>query len=166
MSGSSFRDVAGTNRRLRLAVDLGRDWVDLAACNGPNFATVRIKASDLRAAQRETARIRRGARERSDHRDATTVLVDLEAMTAEHFSAAHAHLLAPGESLRYVGTPAGLAGLIGDIFVADVADGVTLRPLSSATLRDFCEITLPRLQRFPLQIDATQLALIYAGSAA
>ncbi|TAM64406.1 hypothetical protein [Mycobacterium sp.] len=175
MSDISFRYAAGQNRRLRIAVDLGRDWVDLTACNRPNFTTVRIKASDLCAAQRETARIHRDASERSDHCDVTTVLVDLEAMTAEHFSAARAQLLSLGasdgvpdhsESLRYVGTPAGLAGLIGDIFVARVADGVTVRPLSSTTLRDFCEITLPRLRRFPLQIDATQLRLIYPRSAA
>jgi hypothetical protein len=64
------------------------------------------------------------------------------------------------DSLRYVGTPGGLAGLIGDVFTAGVADGVTVRPLCAATVEDFLGSTLPALARLGVTVDPIRARLL------
>lgn len=174
MSTNSFHSSAAADRRLRVALDLTavdvdvaalREWLDPTA-HHPSGASVRITADDLRAAQRQTANIHAAVDRSARLPAAVDVLVDLEAMTAEqpgtarllmgrHDTARRA--LHQPESLRYVGTPAGLTGLIADIYAAGVADGVTLRPLSIATLRDFCTTAPAILRRFGLLIETMPL---------
>ncbi|OSC32273.1 hypothetical protein B8W69_00260 [Mycobacterium vulneris] len=180
MSTDLFSATTSTTRRLRIAVDLdgldiadgaARGWVEITADRPPG-ETVRIAAPDLRAARRETARLRAEAHQGRRRTAGVAVLVDLEALTAEQAGTARAQMMRHdeargvvhrGESLRYVGTPAGLAGLIGDIYAADVADGVTLRPLSLATLDSLCATAPPLLRRFGLTLDARRLQEIGAG---
>jgi hypothetical protein len=60
--------------------------------------------------------------------------LEIDVLVADDAAAARGELLRLGESktgdtVRYIGTPTGLATLILDIYVADVADAVILRPL-------------------------------------
>lgn len=48
-------------------------------------------------------------------------------------------------TLAYAGTLDGLAGLVADIFVAGVADGVTLIPVAQEDARELAEATLERV---------------------
>jgi hypothetical protein len=140
-------------------------WIDLTARHKPAPEIVRIAAGDLRAAQRTTARIHAEAIQRGRRHIDVAVLVDLDAIIAGQASAARAQVTrgdirAAGaqhpETLRYVGTPSGLAGLITDIFRAEVADGVTVRPMSPETLTQFVETTLPLLQTHGVDVDAAR----------
>lgn len=166
MSNNSFRTTSAVcPRQVHLAVELSctHQGVQLTVPSGADPDTVRIKATDLRAAQRSTARIRADAIRDGRDPSEVVVLVDLEAMIADDAGAARAEMNdrgtltdgpAPPDSLRYVGTPAGLAGLIGDIVTADVANGVTLRPLSPTAWKHFVEATLPRLRHLGFAVDS------------
>lgn len=87
---------------------------------------VRIEAGNLRDAAR------REAVARELHPDAT-LLVDVEVVIAGDAQSARRRLAAldpaTPATLRYVGTPVGLAGLIADIHTLRIADGVVLIPL-------------------------------------
>ncbi|MFZ2173224.1 MAG: hypothetical protein WAW17_04175 [Rhodococcus sp. (in: high G+C Gram-positive bacteria)] len=185
------RNTAFVSRPLRVAVELagsghhpaaagaagtrpitGADyWVDLTAdASGRLDLTVfppevvRIRASDLREAQHQRARVR--AELVSDGRDpdGVTVLVDLEVLLAAEARTARKELalldsalVAPRApvSLQYIGTPVGLAGLIADIRSAEVADGVTLLPLSlPKVLEQIVDGTLPWLEERGLVTSA------------
>ena len=104
--------------RVRLFVvdAAGDNWSELTAGDQP---TVRLAASDLQRAQRGRARIR------SDKRD-VAVILDVTVDVAADFRSVRDSMSADDGTLRYAGTVDGLAGLIADIEVAGVADGVTL----------------------------------------
>lgn len=155
--------------RLRVVLDLGDTGP--AAETGTETETVRIKASDLRAAQRTTTQIRAEAVQSGRSPHDVVVLVDLEVMIADEACTARAQMdyrnAVAGrnnspDTLQYVGTPAGLASLIGDIYTAGVADGVTVLPLSLATKDAFVEATLPRLERFGFRMDTARPELLLA----
>ena len=106
-------------------------------------SVVRIKASDLREAQKTTEHLHDSATHANGERP--SVLLDVEILLAEDARAARAELALldaglcvpePPSTIRYVGTPKGLAGLIADITVVGVADGVTLIPLATAGTAD------------------------------
>lgn len=109
-----------------------------------------LHAQDLAAAQRERRRIL------SESTDETPlVLLRIEAVVAETFSQAHmksAECCRAGTTepptIRYVGTPVGLAGLIADVAAADVADGVVIvsLPLSEPPIA-ILQQTIPWLQQ-------------------
>ncbi|MFD4368859.1 hypothetical protein [Rhodococcus sp. NPDC058521] len=116
---------------------------------------VRIRAVDLRDAQQQRTRIRAAAAADGRDPDSITVLVDVEILVADEARAARKELAQLDSaldvaraplSLQYIGTGSGLAGLISDIQAADVADGVTLLPLSlPRVLQNLVEVTLPWL---------------------
>ncbi|MDZ7884167.1 MAG: hypothetical protein U5N53_15275 [Mycobacterium sp.] len=114
----------------RVAVEFDSAWTELTVA--PDADVVRIQASDLREAQQRTARLRAEALERGESAAPAAVFLDLEihiaddARTARREFAARDAPTSPS-SIRYVGTPAGLASLISDVTAADVADGVTLQ---------------------------------------
>jgi len=152
-------------RQLRVAVELtgAGSWFDLTADSGESPDTLRIKAVDLRSAQRMAAGVRSDAVHAGRAPLDIAVLVDLDALIADTARDARAAMNqrtaltdrpSRPDTLQYVGTPAGLAGLIGDIFTAGVADGVTVRPLSTTTLSAFMNTTLPSLRRWGLVTDA------------
>src|ERR1700754_2408161 len=138
-----------TPRRLHVALGFvgTESWVDLTPPRAAEPDIVRITAADLRAAQRATAGIHTDALRNSTN---VAVLVDLDVIVADDARTAlnqmNRHQALPGgpthpNSLRYIGTPGGLAGLVGDMFTAGVADGVTVRPLSLATFDKFVDST-------------------------
>lgn len=136
-------------------VDLteGESLLDLTA-----FPTnvVRIRATDLRDAQIQRAKIRAELVEDGRDPDAVAVLVDIEILIAPQARSARKELAQLDSalavpraplSLQYVGTPSGLGSLIADIRSADVADGVTLLPLVlPRTLEYLVDETIPWLQ--------------------
>ena len=95
------------------------EWNELTSGDRP---PVRLAAPDLLRAQRSAARIR------SDESD-VAVILDVRVTVTSDVHAAQASLATgDGSTVRYVGTVDGLTGLIADIELADVADGVTLIP--------------------------------------
>lgn len=85
---------------------------------------MRISALDLQQAQRARTRIRNS--------EDVAVILDITVLVADDYRSAYrgmtaVHPDAPA-SVHYAGTVDGLAGLVADIFVAGVADGVTLIP--------------------------------------
>lgn len=91
----------------------------------------RVRAADLQGAQRQSARLRAEA-----GADGCTVFVDVEVLVDSDVRAAlHAAEQlgqTSGATLRYVGTPRGLAGFVADLHALGIADGVTLIPLRAA----------------------------------
>jgi alkanesulfonate monooxygenase SsuD/methylene tetrahydromethanopterin reductase-like flavin-dependent oxidoreductase (luciferase family) len=100
----------------------------------PPECFARIRAADLRDAQRQSARVRADA-----GGDGCTVFVNIEVLVESDVRAAlHAAeqlgqtSAATGATLCYIGTPHGLAGFIADLHTLGIADGVTLIPLRAA----------------------------------
>jgi hypothetical protein len=91
------------------------DWTELTAGEQP---AVRFSAPDLQQAQRARRRL------------AGAAVVDLTVVVDDDFRSAQRRLAVleadAAGSLAYAGTLDGLAGLIADIYLAGVADGVTL----------------------------------------
>lgn len=120
----------------RVAGIRGGQWTELEVSphtsDRAEHQLIRIAASDLREARSKTTRIRAQA-----HSEGRTALVFLDVSyhvaddvrTARREAAQLENTHDIG-SVSYVGTSAGLYGLIDDIMAADVADGVTLLPLS------------------------------------
>ncbi len=102
-------------------------WAD---SSGPS---VRIRGVDLRDVAHRASAVRAA-------QPAVDVLVDIDVLVDENAAAARERLRASGitpprDTLVYIGTPAGLAGLVADIHALGIADGAVLRPL----LRDAAE---------------------------
>lgn len=114
-------------------------WVDLADTSDSWREVIRVRAVDLRAAQLGCAAAKAEIAAAGRNPDEVDVLVDIEVMiapdapTARHrlaeLDAAAAGKWQP-QTMLYVGTPTGLAGLIADMHAVGIADGVTLLPLS------------------------------------
>ncbi|MEU1994189.1 hypothetical protein ABZ511_07040 [Nocardia gamkensis] len=144
-------------------------WFDL---NAPAHArddtrVVRVRARDLGAAQRLTAQVKATATDGGRPPGRVEVLVDLAVMIAEDAATARARLARldgrlgqpwGSPSLSYVGTPAGLAGLLADMRAVDVADGVTLQPMSMPeVLGHIAFETLPQLESLGLRLAGAQV---------
>ncbi|MGW5074553.1 hypothetical protein [Rhodococcus sp. NPDC004095] len=142
LSGAGHHPASAAHTDFRIPLGLSDYWVQLTSSTldlvGDPGSVIRVRARDLGEAQRrrETARIRAAADGRDP--DTVAVLLDVEVLLADDHRAARrelarldAGLIEPHvpESLSYIGTPSGLAGLIADIRAAGVADGVTLLPL-------------------------------------
>jgi hypothetical protein len=110
--------------RLFVAEVSGSGWSELTDGVEP---TVRVSAADLQQARRARARIRAGG-------DEVAVILDVTVSVAADFRSARTSFgrAADPATVEYAGTVAGLAGLIADIHAAEVADGVTLIPVSPA----------------------------------
>ncbi|WP_242456143.1 hypothetical protein [Mycolicibacterium sp. P1-18] len=117
----------------------GDDWSELTAGGEP---TVRLAAPDLQRAQRGRARIQ------SDRAD-VEVILDVTVAVAPDFRSVRDLAVVDDGTLRYAGTVDGLAGLIADIEVAGVADGVTL--ISASPRVDLRELGRDVLQRLALR---------------
>jgi hypothetical protein len=104
--------------RLFVADAFGDNWSELTS---GSLAAVRLAAPDLQTARRVRGRMT----------DDVAVILDVTVAVAADFRSARNAM--PGVAdgrLRYAGTIDGLAGLVADIFVAGVADGVTFIPAS------------------------------------
>ena len=118
----------------------GDNWDELTS--GKDTA-VRLAAPDLQQARRLRGRIS----------DDVAVILDITVAVAADFrSARNAMPHLPDDTLKYAGTIDGLAGLVADIFMADVADGVTIIPASpEQDMRKVADAALDRIaRRLPL----------------
>jgi len=107
------------SRNLRLFTAATDGWTEITSGGG---LAVRLLAPDLQRARRELARLRAAGAQ-------PEVILDVTVAIAENFRAARRVLgTAARDSVHYVGTVNGLAGLVEDIVAAGVADGVTLVP--------------------------------------
>ncbi|MCG5431471.1 hypothetical protein LV457_04090 [Mycobacterium sp. MYCO198283] len=130
-----------STRALRIFVDEAAGWDELTAGGTP---VTRFGAPDLQQAQRAGREI------------AGDAVADLRVLIADDYPTARRRALGLSDSaadgLRYVGTLDGLTGLIADIFMAAVADGVTLLPLVAGDdVRGWATAVLARLpDRLPV----------------
>lgn len=104
---------------------------------------VRVRGADLGEVARRVAAARR------DHPGAE-VVVDIEFVIADDARSARAMTPTVAESpdgptVLYVGTPAGLAGLIADIHAIGIADGAVLIPRSAGGAGLIRDAVLPVL---------------------
>ena len=113
------------------------------AASQPAERCVRIQAVDLRQAGRKSAMLRADAAARDCPPPPVLVdievLIDRDAASARNMLAqldATFAITGPPRSLRYIGTPTGLAGLIADIHILGIADGVMLLPLMEVEMVD------------------------------
>jgi hypothetical protein len=134
--------ASGNDRVLRLFVAdaSGGNWSELTSGEA---TTVRLSAPDLQQARR--------ARGRISH-DVAVILDITVAVAADFRSARAAMFQRDDDTLHYAGTIDGLAGLVADIFVAEVADGVTFIPASPAQdIQELADAALDRIaRRLPL----------------
>lgn len=97
----------------------GGSWSELT---DGDRTPVRIVATDLQHARRVRARMRAGSED-------VAVILDVTVAVGADFRSVRDDLEA-ANGVGYAGTVDGLAGLIADIGLAEVADGVTLVPVS------------------------------------
>ena len=133
-------------RALRLFIGDGSAWEEVTTGTGE---LVRITAHDLQQAQRFRQRVRASAARLGGDPDSVAVILDVTVAIARDFRTARAGLTRnAAPTVRYAGTQRGLAGLIADIFVAGVADGVTLlSEIPAADLRPLAAGVLAQLAK-------------------
>jgi hypothetical protein len=113
----------GARQPLRLGIDCGATlWLDRPA------RVLRVRAPDLRTLSQRVTLARQGG---AGH----AVLADIEVAVAGDARSAREGVAAAGgapdhEVLQYVGTVAGLAGLVSDLYVLGLADGAVLIPIA------------------------------------
>jgi len=121
----------------------GGNWDELTAGDA---AAVRLAARDLQQARRARGRFSADV----------AVILDLTVAVADDYRSARESATTwtshDDGTMHYVGTIDGLAGLVADIFVAEVADGVTLIPASpDQDVRKLADAALDRIaRRLPL----------------
>jgi len=116
--------------------ETGGAWTELTAGERP---VVRLSAPDLQEAARRRRRLP------SD----VAVVLDLAVSVADDPRTALAAISGHDDAagVRYAGTVDGLAGLVADLYVAGVADGVTLIPVGTDDdLRPRANDALSRIQ--------------------
>lgn len=119
------------------------EWTELTTGGHP---VVRLSAPDLQEARRRRRRLPADV----------AVVLDVSVAVADDSRAALTVLSghADDSSVRYAGTVDGLAGLVADLYVAGVADGVTLIPATpEQDVRGYARDALRRI-RSRLRISA------------
>jgi hypothetical protein len=126
--------------RLFVADASGDNWNELTS---GEVTAVRLAARDLQQARRARSRVT----------DDVAVILDITVAVAADFRSARDAMPSVDDgTLHYAGTIDGLAGLVADIFMADVADGVTFIPASpEQDVRELADAALDRIaRRLPL----------------
>ncbi|WP_099251254.1 hypothetical protein [Mycobacterium sp. shizuoka-1] len=114
-------------------------WTELTESATGSRPVVRLRAHDLQEAARRRRRLPADV----------AVVLDLAVSVADDPRTALAAISGhDGDTgVRYAGTVDGLAGLVTDLYVAGVADGVTLIPVGSdADLRPRADVVLSRVR--------------------
>lgn len=106
---------------------------------------IRVRAPDLRRLAHQVTQVR-------EEHPGRAVVVDIEMALAEDAQGARAALAESGgpptpDTLLYVGTPSGLAGLVGDLYALGMTDGAMLISLvGDGVLELIREQVLPELR--------------------
>ncbi|TAM72275.1 hypothetical protein [Mycobacterium sp.] len=134
-------DVAARTS-LRLGIAYGQNmWLNIPG------DLMRVRATDLRHLARQVAAVR------SEH-PGCDVLADINVAIAGDARSARSALekrtdLPADNTLLYVGTPVGLAGLVADLYALHITDGAVLIPLlGRETLELIRNEVVPELQTF------------------
>lgn len=106
-------------------------WTELTSGQRP---VVRLSAPDLQEAARRRRRLPADV----------AVVLDLAVSVADDARTALAAISDGDAGVQYGGTVDGLAGLVADLYIAGVADGVTLIPVGTDGLR--ADAVLSRIQ--------------------
>ena len=139
-------------------ITIGRPALRVAIVGDAGAAELPIvvRRSTLRDAQRTRSLLRAGTRDTANF----SVALAVEVAIAPHPGSARASVASvsaagssvtsagdPAETVRYVGTPHGLATLIRDIYAAEVADAVLIVPIDgSATEHRVRAEVLPQFE--------------------
>jgi len=136
------RRRGGRALRVFITDSVGR-WTELTEGGRP---VVRLSAPDLQEARRRRRRL---------PADVPVVLDVAVALAEDSRTALTAISGRPDDStVQYAGTVDGLAGLVADLYVAGVADGVTLIPVTpDEDVREYADDALSRV-RNRLRISA------------
>jgi len=131
--------VTTTRTRPELLVAIEDDshqftWSGPGRTEARSSAVRRIRQPELRGGIKARAALRAGWQQLGEDPADLVVALEIDVVIAEDAATARAELLRLGESrfgdtVRYVGTANGLLTLIADIYTAEVADAVILRPL-------------------------------------
>jgi hypothetical protein len=131
-------------RALRVFItDPVGEWTELTAGGNP---VVRLSAPDLQEARRRRRRLPADV----------PVVLDVAVALAEDSRTALTAISGRSDdsTVQYAGTVDGLAGLVADLYVAGVADGVTLIPVApDEDVREYAQDALSRI-RNRLRISA------------
>ncbi|OYN79594.1 hypothetical protein [Mycolicibacterium sphagni] len=113
-------------------------WTELTELTEGERPVVRLSAPDLQEAARRRRRLPADV----------AVVLDLAVSVADDPRTALAVISEhEGDAgVRYAGTVDGLAGLVADLFVAGVADGVTLIPVGDDDQHRWAHAALSRIQ--------------------
>jgi len=135
-------DTSGSEGKPRRQLRFGVDSDNSLWTNGSDNV-LRIQAVDLRDLANKAA----AAREDSPH---AVVVVDIDVMIAQDIRTARAALRDSGyecgDRMVYVGTAAGLAGLVADIHALGIADGAVLVPVAGdGVLELIRDVVVPEL---------------------
>lgn len=132
-------------------ITIGRPALRVAIVGDAGAAELPIvvRRSTLRDAQRTRSLLRAGTRDTANF----SVALAVEVAIAPHPGSARASVASvsvagdSAETVRYVGTPHGLATLIRDIYAAEVADAVLIVPIDgSATEHRVRAEVLPQFE--------------------
>ncbi|MBA0047754.1 hypothetical protein [Mycobacterium sp. NPDC050853] len=118
--------MAAQAQAFRVFTEDAAGWHELTGGVG---STERVNAPDLKHAQRTRRSLR------TSRQDSPAAILDVYVHIESDSRSARKHFagLRVPTAVSYAGTPEGLAGLIADIYLAGVADGVTLIPASPTT---------------------------------
>ncbi|WP_164478552.1 hypothetical protein [Mycolicibacterium stellerae] len=109
-------------------------WIELGASRAAIGPVVRVSATDLRDAARRARALRADAARQAIAAPVifleVGVLIDPEPRRALRALARLDRETDQTASLRYVGSPRGLAGFAADIHALDIADGIAVLPLT------------------------------------
>ncbi|MET9329199.1 hypothetical protein [Tsukamurella sp. NPDC003166] len=100
-------------------------------------ALTRVRAADLRLAQRQRGYLR--AEDERAGREPGAVALEVDVVIDERAADARASYAPDGaapQGITYIGTPSGLRSLIEDVYAAEVADAVVLRPVGGSRTKD------------------------------
>jgi hypothetical protein len=140
-------ELAHAQRTLRVFLDDSGSWTELTSGGRP---ALRVGAPDLRQAQQARSRIRANTALNGQNPDHVSVVIDVTVSVAADFRSARMAFAEPQHpsTVHYAGTMNGLVGLVADIFVAGVADGVTLIPaVAGLEGRTWAQDLVARLSR-------------------
>lgn len=154
-AGADFR----TRPELLVAIDGGQHpiaWSGPRPVDAQASVVRRIRQPELRGGIKERAQLRASWQQLGDDPADLVVALEIDVLIAADAATARAELLELGESrfgdtVRYVGTATGLLTLILDVYTAEVADAVILRPLDAAATGSrsaelIADQVLPRLR--------------------
>ncbi len=156
--GEAEAPTRRTRPELLVAIDSDNHpiaWSGPRPVDAHDSVVRRIRQPELRGGIKERAHLRADWAHLGSNPADLVVALEIDVLIANDAASARAELLRLGESrsgdtVRYVGTAQGLLSLILDVYTAEVADAVILRPIDEAAADGSAALiidqVLPRLR--------------------